>query len=63
MDTPLSTDQDQASPAEHDVVAIVAMLDYLIAETSRFDAMSAHCLALARKSLIEAVPAAFARPH
>ena len=48
---------------ERDIVAMVAMLDYLIAEISKIDAMSAQCLILARKSLTEAVGEAFMKPH
>jgi hypothetical protein len=40
---------------ERDIIAMLAMLDYLIAEISKIDAMSAQCLMLARKSLAEAV--------
>src|SRR5216683_3228345 len=42
-------------PAEHDIATMVAMLDYLIAEISRIDIMSAQCLILARKSLVERI--------
>jgi len=48
---------------ERDIVAMVAMLDYLIAEISKIDTMSAQCLILARKSLTEAVGEALVRPH
>ena len=48
---------------ERDVVAMLAMLDYLIAEIARVDAMSAQCLMLARKSLAEAVADALVRTH
>jgi len=40
---------------ERDIVSLVAMLDYLIGEIAKFDTMSASCLLLARKSLLEAV--------
>ena len=48
---------------ERDIVAMVAMLDYLIAEISKIDTMSAQCLILARKSLTEAVGEALVKPH
>ena len=48
---------------ERDVVAMLAMLDYLIAEIARVDVMSAQCLMLARKSLAEAVADALVRTH
>lgn len=48
---------------ERDIVAMVAMLDYLIAEISKIDAMSAQCLILARKSLTEAIGEALVKPH
>jgi hypothetical protein len=48
---------------ERDIVAMLAMLDYLIAEIARVDVMSAQCLMLARKSLAEAVADALVRTH
>jgi hypothetical protein len=48
---------------ERDIVAMLAMLDYLIAEIARVDIMSAQCLMLARKSLAEAVADALVRTH
>ena len=39
----------------HDLVAIIAMIDYLIVEIGRIDAQSAHTLSSARKSLLEAI--------
>jgi hypothetical protein len=48
---------------ERDIVAMLAMLDYLIAEIARVDAMSAQCLMLARKSLAEMVADALVRAH
>jgi hypothetical protein len=48
---------------ERDLVAMLAMLDYLIAEIARVDAMSAQCLMLARKSLAEAVADALVKMH
>ena len=51
------------SVPERDVLAMLAMLDYLIAEIARVDAMSAQCLMLARKSLADAVADALVRAH
>jgi hypothetical protein len=48
---------------ERDIVAMLAMLDYLIAEIARVDIMSAQCLMLARKSLAEAVTDALVKTH
>jgi hypothetical protein len=48
---------------ERDVVAILAMLDYLIAEVGRIDEMSAQCLVVARKSLSEVVADAFIKAN
>jgi hypothetical protein len=48
---------------ERDVVAMLVMIDYLIAEISRIDVMSAQCLMLARKSLTEAVADALVKAH
>jgi len=48
---------------ERDVVAMLAMLDYLIAEVARIDTMSTQCLLLARKSLAEAVADALVMTH
>jgi hypothetical protein len=48
---------------ERDVLAMLAMLDYLIAEIARVDAMSAQCLMLARKSLADAVADALVKAH
>jgi hypothetical protein len=48
---------------ERDVVAMIAMLDYLISEVSRIDETGAQCLVLARKSLSDAAAGAFPRPH
>jgi hypothetical protein len=56
MENPqLAETQDCERIPERDIVAMLAMLDYLIAEISRIDVMSAQCLMLARKSLAEAV--------
>jgi hypothetical protein len=48
---------------ERDIISLVAMLDYLIGEIAKVDAMSASCLLLARKSLLDAVAAALVKPH
>ncbi len=59
---PADTQEPERNP-ERDIVAMVAMLDYLIAEISKIDAMSAQCLMLARKSLTEVVAEAFVKAH
>ena len=48
---------------ERDIIALLAMLDYLIAEIAPFDVMSAQCLMLARKSLTEAVAETLVKAH
>jgi len=48
---------------ERDVIAMLAMLDYLISEVSRIDETSTQCLLLARQSLSEAAASTFPRPH
>jgi len=48
---------------ERDVIAIMGMLDYLIAEVGRIDGMAAHCLVAARKSLGETVEEAFIKAN
>jgi hypothetical protein len=48
---------------ERDIVSLVAMLDYLIGEIAKVDAMSANCLLLARTSLLEAVADALVKAH
>ncbi len=48
---------------ERDVVAMVAMLDYLISEVSRIDETGAQCLVLARKSLSDAAAGESPRTH
>lgn len=48
---------------ERDIVAMLVMIDYLIAEISRIDATSAQCLMLARKSLTEAVADTLVKAH
>jgi len=59
---PVNIQESERIP-ERDIVAMVAMLDYLIAEISKIDAMSAQCLILARKSLTEAVGESLVKPH
>jgi hypothetical protein len=48
---------------ERDVIAILAMLDYLIGEVGKIDEMSAQCLVVARKSLSEVVADAFIKAN
>jgi hypothetical protein len=48
---------------ERDVIAMLGMLDYLIAEVGRIDPMSAQCLMVARKSLAETVTEAFIKAN
>ena len=48
---------------EGDIVAMLVMIDYLIAEIGQIDAMSAQCLVLARKSLTEAVADSLVKAH
>jgi hypothetical protein len=64
----MKTSEPVAPPAaepipEGDVVAMLVMIDYLIAEIGRIDVMSAQCLMLARKSLTEAVADSFVKTH
>ena len=49
--------------AERDILSLVAMLDYLVVEVGKFDAMSAQCLMLARKSLVESVTDTLVKTH
>ena len=64
MEHPHPVDLQEAEPVpERDVVAMLVMLDYLIAEISRIDVMSAQCLMLARKSLTEAVADTLVKAH
>ena len=44
-----SDDSDELS--KRDVLAMIAMIDYLIAQVRPVDGVAAHCLDLARKSL------------
>jgi hypothetical protein len=48
---------------ETDIVAMLVMIDYLIAEIGRIDMMAAQCLMLARKSLTEAVADSLVKTH
>ena len=48
---------------ERDILAMVAMLDYLIIEVGKIDPMSAQCLMVARKSLTETVGEALVKPN
>jgi hypothetical protein len=59
---PVAPRADEPIP-ETDIVAMLVMLDYLIAEVGRIDAMSAQCLLLARKSLTEAVADSLVKTH
>lgn len=47
------SEEDEGMSAR-DILAMLSMLDYLIAQVSPIDGMSAHCLVLARKSLATA---------
>jgi hypothetical protein len=48
---------------ERDILSWVAMLDYLVGEIAKVDTMSASCLLMARKSLLEAVADALVKAH
>ena len=64
MENPQQLDpQGLESIPERDIVALLTMLDYLIAEISKIDVLSAQCLLLARKSLLEAVADALVKAH
>jgi hypothetical protein len=64
MENPNRIDPPEAERIpERDVVAMLTMLDYLIAEIGRVDVMSAQCLMLARKSLADAVADALVKTH
>jgi hypothetical protein len=63
MENPHAADDVHVHVPERDVLAMIAMIDYLVAEVSRIDAMSAQCLVLARKSLAETVADALVRAH
>ena len=62
METLANVQEMQLIP-ERDVVAILAMLDYLIGEVGKIDDMSAQCLVVARKSLSEVVADAFIKAN
>ncbi|HEY2136023.1 MAG TPA: hypothetical protein VGH49_09050 [Xanthobacteraceae bacterium] len=59
----LAEAQDCERIPERDILAMLAMIDYLVAEISKIDTMSAQCLILARKSLSEAVGEALVKAH
>jgi hypothetical protein len=64
MEEPSCSGSPDAGPiAERDIVSLVAMLDYLIGEISKVDTMTASCLLLARKSLLEAVAESLVKAH
>jgi hypothetical protein len=59
-----STSPDECEAVrDSDIRAILPMLDYLIAEISRIDRISAHHLVSARTSLAEAVAHCVVRTH
>jgi hypothetical protein len=62
METPHLADMHEQIP-ERDIVAMLTMLDYLIAEISKIDVMSTQCLMLARKTLAEAVADALVKAN
>jgi len=62
MENLANTEQVEFIP-ERDVVAMLAMLDYLIVEAGKIDAMAAQCLMVARKSLAETVAEAFVKAN
>jgi hypothetical protein len=62
MDNPQLADMPDQIP-ERDIVAMLTMIDYLVAEISKIDAMSAQCLMLARKTLAEAVADALVKAN
>ena len=55
MENPFLAVSEEPGVPECDVSAMIAMLDYLIVEISRVDAMAAQCLILARRSLMDLV--------
>jgi hypothetical protein len=59
----LANVQEMQLIPERDVIAILAMLDYLIGEVNKIDEMSAQCLMVARKSLSEVVADAFIKAN
>ena len=63
MDSSLLAEaQDERIP-ERDILAMLAMIDYLIGEIGKIDPMSAQYLVVARKSLAEAAGEAFVKAH
>jgi hypothetical protein len=63
MENPLLAVSEEPDVPECDVSAMIAMLDYLIVEISRVDAMAAQCLILARRSLMDLVTQAPVRAN
>ena len=64
MPNPLpAVSQESEAIPERDIAAMLAMIDYLIAEISKIDPTCAQCLILARKSLSETVGDALVRSH
>ncbi len=57
----VEVEEDRAP--DRDITAMIAMLDYLIGEITRIDAMSAQCLIVARKALAERIAEAQVRAH
>jgi hypothetical protein len=56
MENPGRADTQQAEQlVAYDIVSLLAMLDYLVVEVAKVDALSAQGLLLARKSLVESV--------
>ncbi len=62
MDGPNGLGAPEPIP-ERDIRSLIAMLDYLVGEIAKVDAMAASCLMLARKSLLEAVADALVKAH
>jgi hypothetical protein len=64
MEEPHCPGWPEAEPiAERDIVSLIAMIDYLIGEIGKVDTMTASCLLLARKSLLEAIADALVKMH
>jgi hypothetical protein len=62
MEDLANTEEHERIP-ERDVIAMLAMLDYLITEVGRIDTMAAQCLMVARRSLSETVAEAFVKAN
>lgn len=56
MDRPMTSDGDAEGMSQSDIVALLSMIDYLIARIGRVDQISATCLILARRSLAAFTP-------